>query len=309
MPAEWEHHSAVWLSWPYDDTTFPGRVHKAEEVFVQMIKALHETEAIELIVLNEAMLERVQSTLESVGVNISKVNFHITDYADVWIRDYGPTFITNNQINELAWIKWHYNAYGKSVDPYFGLVMKDNEVFFNLRKEIDKRMFEPGIVMEGGAIEVNGEGVLLTTEQCLLNKNRNPNLNKAQAERILSDNLGVHKIIWLKEGLFNDHTDGHIDEIARFVAPNKIICAYEEDANDENFQILDTNYQVLKNSTDHEGKPFEVIKLPMPHMNYEAGHSLHSTGPQDPSKKNTETEKASVSYCNFYIGNKVVLAT
>ena len=308
MPAEWEPHSAIWLAWPYDETTFPGRVDKAEKVFVQMIQALYETETVELIVLDDSMQQRVSKLLELNGIDISKVNFHATDFADVWARDYGPTFITNSRTNEQAWIKWQYNAYGKSEDPYFGLVMKDNEVFFNLRKEIDKRMFEAGVVMEGGAIEVNGKGALLTTEQCLLNKNRNPNLDKTQTEKYLQDNLGVSKIIWLKEGLVNDHTDGHIDEIARFVSPNKIVCAYEDNVNDENFKILDANYQVLKNATDQDGKPFEVIKLPMPHMNYEAGHSLHSTGPQDPSTSTT-AEKASVSYTNFYIGNEVVLAT
>lgn len=304
-PAEWQSHSAVWLAWPYDETTFPGRVGKAEAVFVKMIGALHTSETVELIVLNEAMQKHAAGLLGEAGVDIAKINFHITEFADVWTRDYGPTFITNPQTKEQAWVKWQYNGYGKSDDPYFGLVVKDNEVFFNLRKVIDKRMFEPGLVMEGGAVEVNGQGTLLSTEQCLLNPNRNPNLNKDQTEKYLKDYLGVTKIIWLKLGLFNDHTDGHIDEVARFVAPNKIVCAYEEDEEEENFKILDDNYKVLKNAVDQDGRPFEVIKFPMPHMRYDAEHSLHATGPQ---KESAEAEKASVSYMNFYIGNKVVLA-
>lgn len=307
MPAEWERHSAVWLSWPYDDTTFPGRVEKAENVFVKMIQALSKTEKVELLVLNDEMLVRVSAKLKANGVDITKINFHITDYADVWTRDYGPTFITNKKTREPAWIKWQYNAYGKAADPYFGLIMKDNEVFLNLRKTINGRMFEPPIVMEGGSIEVNGQGTLITTEQCLLNKNRNPNLTKNEIEKYLQDYLGVSKIIWLKRGLVNDHTDGHVDDIARFVATNKILVAYEDDPKDENFKILDDNYQILKNAADQDNKPFEIIKLPMPHMYYEIGHSLHATGLDN--KPGQATEKASVSYCNFYIGNKIILAT
>ena len=307
MSAEWEKHSAVWLAWPYDNTTFPGRVEKAENVFVKMIQALSETEKVELLVLNQIMLVRASAMLKLNGVDITKINFHVTDYADVWTRDYGPTFITNKKTGEQAWIKWQYNAYGKEADPYFGLIMKDNEVFLNLRKIINGRMFEPQIVMEGGSIEVNGYGTLITTEQCLLNPNRNPKLTKNEIENYLQDYLGVSKIIWLKRGLVNDHTDGHIDDIARFVAPNKILVAYEDDEKDENFKILDDNYQTLKNATDQDVQPFEIIKLPMPHMYYEIGHSLHSTGPDN--KPDKETEKASVSYCNFYIGNQIILAT
>lgn len=305
MPAEWEKHSAIWLAWPYDDTTFPGRVEKAENVFVKMIKALYETEKVELLVLNEAMLARASALLKANGVDAAKINFHVVDYADVWTRDYGPTFIINKKTKECVPIKWQYNAYGKADDPYFGMIIKDNEVFLNLKKTISEKMFDPQIVMEGGSIEVNGCGTLITTEQCLLNPNRNPSLTKNEIEKYLSDYLGVNKIIWLKQGLVNDHTDGHIDDIARFIAPNKILVAYEEDEKDENFKILDDNYQVLKNAVDQNGKPFEVVKLPMPHMYYDAGHSLHSTGPV--GEGGEEAEKAIGSYCNFYIGNQAVL--
>jgi agmatine deiminase len=305
MPAEWEDHSAVWLAWPYDDTTFPGRVPIAENFFVEMIFNLHTSEQVNLIVLNEKMEEAVKEKLLAKQVDLSKVTFYKVDFADVWIRDYGPTFITNKQSHEQAWIKWNYNGYGKAEDPYFGLVVKDGDVFFKLRGKIDKRMFEPGVAMEGGAIDVNGKGVLLTTEQCLLNPNRNPHLNKQQTEKYLIDNLGVSKIIWLKEGLVNDHTDGHIDEIARFISPDTIVCAYEENPEDENFKILDDNYKTLKKATDQDGNPFKLIKLQVPHMTYEASHSLHSLGAE---KETQEAEKAAVSYCNFYIGNTVVLA-
>lgn len=288
MPAEWENHSATWLAWPFDETTFPDRIPQAEAVFVEMITALHASETVKLLVLNDAMRIRVAALLKKSGVDSKKIDFQVTKFADVWTRDYGPIVLRNNDGKRKGWVKWAYNAYGKADDPYFAPVLIDNDVFDHI--SLPGQKFEPGIVLEGGAIEVNGRGVCLTTEQCLLNPNRNPNLSKRDMEKYLADYLGVTKTIWLKEGLVNDHTDGYIDEIARFVGPNRIVCAYEDDEADENFAILCDNYRVLKNATDGKGKPFEIIKLPMPHMQYD------------------DRTKAPVSYCNFYIANKVVLA-
>lgn len=304
MPAEWERHNAVWLAWPYDDTTFPGRVPIVEQRFVEIIKAVHASETVELLVLSQAMQDKVRAILASERIDFSKVNFHIVNFADVWTRDYGPTFLVNRREKSLGWVKWDYNGYGKADDPYFGLVVKDNNVF-NL-VSLPGKKFRPGIVLEGGGIEVNGQGTLITTEQCLLNPNRNPQLNRKQVEQYLKDYLGVAKIVWLKKGLFNDHTDGHIDDIVRFVGPNRIVSAYEDKTSDENFAAMDGNFQVLSNAVDQDGKPFEVIKLPMPHMRYESIHSVHSgigfenNGPE-------QAEKAAVSYLNFYIGNAAVL--
>jgi agmatine deiminase len=223
--------------------------------------------------------------LAAAGVNLSKVNITITEYADVWMRDYGPIFLKNQTTNELAWVKWVYNAYGKK----FPDLLKDNEVFLKLRTNIDKRMFETGIVMEGGAVELNGQGTLITTEQCLLNPNRNPRLTKEEIETYLKDFYGVKNIVWLKEGIINDHTDGHVDDCVKFVDASTIICAYEENENNPNYNILKNNYEALTKSLDQKGQPFKLIKLPMPHVNYEDG-SL-----------------APASYINFYIGNKTVL--
>jgi agmatine deiminase len=290
MPAEWTRHSAVWLAWPYDETTFPKRVEIAEKVMVEMIFHLHTSEHVNLLVLNEEMKQKAINFLKEKSVDLSKITFHITEFADVWTRDYGPTFliqVRGEGEKNPAWIKWDYNAYGKADDPFFAPVLIDQDVFNKLHLEGKK--FEPGIVMEGGAIEVNGAGTLLTTEQCLLNPNRNPHLNKEEIEQHLKDYLGVSKIIWLKNGLVNDHTDGHIDDIAKFVASDKILTAYENNPRDENYKILDDNYQTLKNATGAAGKPFEIIKMLMPHMNYEDG------------------TKAPVSYINSYIGNSVVL--
>ncbi len=294
MPAEWEKHTATWLAWPYDEITFPnGRVKKVEKIYVEIIKHLHESEDVELLVRNEKMKERVIKMLTSAKINLAKVTLHVTEYADVWIRDYGPTFITNPTIFELAWIKWQYNAYGNK----FPDLLKDNEVFLNLRRDLDKRMFEPEIFMEGGAIEVNGQGLVLTTEQCLLNKNRNTGMLKETMEKNLKNFLGAKKIIWLQKGLVNDHTDGHIDELARFVAPSKILCAYEENASEENYEILNNNYQTLLKATDNFNSPFEVVKLPIPHLVY------------DSLKPFEANEKVPASYTNFYVGNEVVLAS
>ncbi len=294
MPAEWEKHSAVWLAWPHDIITFPeGRLKKVEKIYVEIIKQIHTSEDVELLVLDEKMQQRVAKMLESSEINLAKITLHITDYADVWIRDYGPTFVKNPVTKELAWIKWQYNAYGNK----FPDLLKDNEVFLTLRKTIDKRMFEAGFIAEGGAIEVNGQGMVLATEQCLLNKNRNPKILKEEMEKNLKEYLGAKKIIWLQKGLLNDHTDGHIDELARFVAPGKILCAYEENEAEENFKILNDNYQTLLKATDNHNSPFEVIKLPIPHIVYDSGKPFEAN------------EKAPASYTNFYIGNEVVLAS
>ncbi len=287
MPAEWERHDAIWLAWPYDDTTFPGRVPAVEQRMVEIIAAIHTGERVELLVLDEAMQSKVRNMLQSAGVDLTKINFHLVLFQDVWMRDYGPIFLTNRSQKALGWVKFKYNAYGKADDPYFAPVLKDNDIFNRIK--LPGKKFETDMVLEGGSIEVNGQGTLLTTEQCLLNPNRNPHLSKEQIEQHLKDYLGVSKIIWLKRGLVNDHTDGHIDDIAKFVAPNKIICAYEEDPSDENYGILKENFEALKKATDYDNQPFEVIKMPMPHMKYDNG------------------KKAPVSYINGYIGNTVVL--
>jgi agmatine deiminase len=276
MPAEWEIHSAVWLAWPFDQTTFPNRMDRVEKSYCKIFKALEKSERVELLVLNDDTKSSVEKKLQDYNIDLKQITFHVVNYADVWTRDFGPTFLNNND-----WVKWEYNAYGKSDDPYFTDLLKDNLVFNNLKTPGNK--FSPGIVMEGGSIEVNGQGTVMTTEQCLLNPNRNPKLSKNEIEKYLKGYLGVEKIIWLKKGLINDHTDGHIDDVARFVAEDKILCTYEDDISDENYEILKSNFQILKK------EPFELITIPMPHMKYGDG------------------TKAPVSYVNFYIANKVVL--
>lgn len=289
MPAEWEKHSAVWLAWPHDNTTFPDMIPDIEKMYCQIIKDLENSEKVNLIVLDIETENKVKTLLKDFDVNLNNVVFFIQDYADVWVRDYAPITLLNKKNDSSAFVKWDYNAYGKKDDPFFADLLKDDNVFNNILENQKYEVFKPEIVLEGGAIESNGEGTLITTEQCLLNPNRNIELDKGRTEIYLKAYLGVENIIWLKDGLINDHTDGHIDEIARFVSRDTIVCAYEKDKKDSNFVILNDNFKILKSVKDQNGNKFNIIKLPMPHMNYSNG------------------EKAPVSYTNFYIGNSVIL--
>ncbi len=286
MPAEWEPHQAIWLSWPYDKIDFPDGAAEVEKTYVSLVSSIHNSEQVELLVLDKAMKERVADMLVAAGVHLSKVKFHIADYVSFWMRDTGPLFVVNRENKQQAMTKWIFNAWGNKYPEF----LKDNNIPYQMKLWLGLEMFEPGIVMEGGSLEVNGRGTLMTTEQCLLNKNRNPQLSKEKLEQYLKDYLGVKHFIWLKDGIVGDDTDGHIDDIARFVSPDTVLCAYEDDASDENHQILKDNYELLQSATDQGGKPLKIVKLPMP------GRLNDSTGRRLPA-----------SYANFYIGNTVVL--
>src|SRR3989338_7439068 len=286
MPAEWERHDAIWLAWPYDKTTFPDRVDKAEETYISIVKSIYQSEKINLLVLNHDVKNKIIEMLKKENVDFNRVNFYVEDYADVWFRDYGPIFVVNRKEKKLAMVKWNFNAWG---NKYEGL-KKDTNIPYKINKKLKSQIFEPGIVLEGGSIEVNGNGTLLTTEQCLLNKNRNPDLSKKEIENYLKNYMGVRHVIWLKEGIVGDDTDGHIDDIARFVNPGTVLCAYEENEDDENYKILKENYGILMNSTDENGNKLNVIKLPMPGF------------------VGDEEGRLPASYANFYISNKIVLA-
>lgn len=285
MPAEWEPHSATWLAWPYDADTFPGRVEKVEKAMAKIINSLYKSERVELLVLNEDMKNRAAQRIEREGTDPSEVNFHLTEYADVWLRDYGPTFIKDSS-GKVFISKWSFNAWGNK----FPELLIDGEIPEKVGKWKNIELAAADLVLEGGAIDVNGEGFCMTTEQCLLNKNRNPGITKIEIEKYLETYIGIKKTVWLHRGIVNDHTDGHVDEVARFVSPRKIVCAYEDNPKDENYEILRENYRLLQNAASTDGKPFDIIELPMPHMYYEDG------------------VKAPVSYTNFYIGNAAVLA-
>jgi agmatine deiminase len=283
MPAEWEEHDAVWLSWPHDIDTFP-EIEEVEKAYANIIKELHQGELVNLLVTDELMLARAIDLLQGKGVEVKKVRFHLLDYADVWFRDYGPSFVVNEKEKKLAMVVWSFNAWG---EKYPGL-LKDARVPRLINDDLGLECFLPPIVLEGGSVEVNGRGTVLTTEQCLLNSNRNPGWGKEEIELRLKEYLGASKVIWLKRGIAGDDTDGHVDDIARFAGPRKVLCACEEDPGDENYQPLRENYQILCGERDQDGQKLEVVKLPMPGYIGRDG-------------------RLPASYANFYIGNQVVL--
>jgi agmatine deiminase len=288
MPAEWEPHEATWLSWPKDPITWPGRVPQAQEVFAQMIEALTPKEKVRLLVDDEKAESEVRRKLASKKVNGKNLLIHRIKTVDSWIRDYGPNFLVgaHGRAPLLAYNCWIFNAWGAKYET----LMADNGIPKRISPLLNLPIFEPGIVLEGGSIEVNGKGCVLTTEQCLLNKNRNPQLGQSQIEEYLKNYLGVTKVLWLGEGIIGDDTDGHIDDLSRFVTADTIVTAIEEDPKDANYGLLQDNLKRLKSMTDPNGRPFQIIPIPMPEPVLD-----------------DEGERLPASYANFYIANEVVL--
>lgn len=286
MPAEWEPHAATWLSWPHDPVTFPDRVDKAEECYRQMIRALTKHERVNLLVKDDDTHDRVSSWAHKEGVR-NLVLWGVPT-ADVWFRDYGPIFVKRETAAgraEVALTKWRFNAWGDKYDT----LLPDNEIPYKLQPHLGLPMFEADIVMEGGSLEVNGAGTLLTTEQCLLNENRNSTLTRGDIEAKLRDFLGVRHFLWLKDGIEGDDTDGHVDDIARFVAPTTIVAAVEDDEGDPNHKPLAENLKLLRSMKDQDGRALTVVELPMP------------------GRVGDDEGRLPASYANFYVANGVVL--
>ena len=284
MPAEWEPHEAVWLAWPHNQNTFP-HIAGVENAYYAFIRAVHVSERVELFVPSAVIHRKVRARLREMGADLSRIVLHTSEYADIWIRDYGPTFVINRVLSKTAMVRWNFNAWGGKYKDQ----IPDGKMPHTINRRLLLPMFEPGIVLEGGSIDVNGRGTMLTTRACLLNPNRNPALSADQIEDKLKEFLGVEKVIWLNDGVVGDDTDGHIDDIARFVGPSTVVCAYETDIADANYPALHDNYEILRQSSDQEGKPITVIKLPMP------------------AKVADNDERYPASYTNFYIGNTVVV--
>jgi agmatine deiminase len=329
MPAEWVRHAATWLTWPKDPETWPDRVPQVEEIFLQMMATLAPHEVVNLLVDDEATEAAVRERCTFPGAE--NIRCHKITTVDSWIRDYGPNFlVSDKQLSDklqfvadpdetlaeeddklkfvgqsLAYNDWIFNAWGNKYDE----LKQDNSIPARLDNLLNVPRFEPGIVMEGGSIEVNGAGCVLTTEQCLLNPNRNPQLSKGELEQYLKNYLGVVKVLWLGEGIVGDDTDGHIDDIARFVAPNVIVCAIEEDTEDANYELLQDNLRRLQRMTDANDRAFEIVTLPMPGV-------VGDTSPGSPagqprwgdSTDKRNLDRLPASYANFYIANGVVLA-
>lgn len=284
MPAEWEPHEATWLTWPGNLITWPdGRLEIVERSYLQMMEALLPHEKVRLIVRGPAEREKVEKGLKNSGPLIRNVVFYEKPAVDSWIRDYGPTYLKGKD-GTKAWCKWRFNAWGGKYEDLF----PDNELFQD-SSMVSYRCFPKDIVLEGGSIEVDGAGTCLTSEQCLLNPNRNPHLSRKEIEKILCDYLGVQQILWLKEGVAGDDTDGHIDDIARFAAPNVIVAVTEDNPGDPNHAVLKENWELLKGMRNLKGGKWDLVKLPMP------------------SPIIVEDEPLPASYANFYIANKTVL--
>ncbi len=279
MPAEWEPHEATWLSWPKDPRTFPpGVLERVERTFAQMAGALQENEKVNVLANDSKWEGKARAALDKEGVGERNINFFHLKSADVWIRDYAPIFVKNEKGGTTA-SKWVYNAYGNKYED----LLYDNKTGESIAKESGKEVLHPGIVLEGGSVDVNGEGRMLTTEQCLLNKNRNPQLTKAQIEKFLADYLGARDIVWLKKGIEGDDTDGHVDDITRFVGRNAVVTASEGNMRDGNYKALKENMGILRNAG------LEITELPMP------------------KRLDIPERRLPVSYANFYIANKRVL--
>jgi len=295
MPAEWERHEATWLSWPRrEGVSFPGRYEQVPDIWLRMVEEISPGEFVHVNVADGEQEAEVRAVLaRSRSVRRDRVFLHRVPTDESWCRDYGPIFVVReegsgsigNGGDDLAVIDWDYNAWGGKYPPF----EHDDQVPARIAALLGVRAFRPGIVMEGGALDVNGVGTLLTTESCLLNPNRNPALSRADIERCLRDFLGVRTVVWLGEGIVGDDTDGHVDDLTRFVAGSTVVSAVEDDPADENHRPLRDNLRRLRSARDQAGRPLEVIELPMP------------------GAVTLDGQRLPASYANFYVANEVVL--
>jgi len=286
MPAEWEPHRATWLAWPHNRETWPDQLEIVKDVWAQMVNAISPRERVCLLVNDEPAQAEAEKRLKSVGAVMEQVSFHRIPTVDVWVRDYGPTFVTKGEGEaRLAFNDWIFDGWGGKYESH----RKDDGVAKTMARLLGVPVFEHPIILEGGSIDVNGRGACLTTEQCLLNPNRNPRLGRSAIEGVLGDSLGVDHFIWLGRGIVGDDTDGHVDDIARFVDPTTVVCAVEDDVRDENYVPLRENYERLQGARDQDGRKLDVFSLPMPGKVFYEGARLPA------------------SYANFYIANGLVL--
>jgi agmatine deiminase len=283
MPAEWERHTATWLSWPRrEGISFPESFDRVLPALRAMVTALIESEQVCINVSNGAHEGEARSVLS--GLPSERISFYRIPTNEPWCRDHGPVFLTRDGDPRLAVVDWDYNAWGNKYPP-FDL---DEVVPTRVAEVLKLPVFFPHMILEGGSIDVNGSGALLTSESCLLNKNRNPALSRADIERRLRDYLGVDDIFWLGDGIAGDDTDGHIDDLARFVSERAVVVVVEENRNDENYEPLQENLARLRRM-NIGGRELDVFTLPMPKKMVRDGLRLPA------------------SYANFYVANTCVL--
>lgn len=259
MPAEWEPQEAVWLSWPHKRASWPGQFRPIPYVFAEIVKQISRFQQVRI---NAAarLHARAKRLCAQAGADMGRVTFYDHPTNDAWCRDHGPIFVKNDRTGEVALTDWAYNAWGDKYPPYD----LDNEIPPSIGRALGLRRFEHPMVLEGGSIDVNGEGLLLTSEQCLLNQNRNPHLSREQIERNLKDYLGVKQVLWVGDGIIGDDTDGHIDDITRFFRADGFVTCVEPNRRDKNHQILEENLERLRAFRTPAGKKFAIVELPMP---------------------------------------------
>jgi len=286
FPAEWHKHTATWLSWPHKKASWPGKIETVYAPYSKFIKAVSEGELVCINVSDDAMEAFAKEQLLKEGVDLNQIKFFHHPTNDAWCRDHGPAFLINPKgDNKKVIVDWGYNAWGDKYPPYD----LDDVIPTLIAEKYNIPVYHPGIVMEGGSVDFNGAGTILTTTACLLNKNRNPHLTQKQIEEYLYSYYGAEQILWLGDGIVGDDTDGHIDDITRFVNEDTVVTVIEENKSDDNYHLLQENLAELKKMRLHSGKQLNVIELPMP------SPVIH------------EEQRLPASYANFYIANAAVV--
>lgn len=282
MPAEWEKHQSVWLAWPSAADLWEEDLFQAQAEFTALAENIADGgrgERLNVLVPDEKSGIAAETALRGLPVQL-----HLIPFGDIWLRDTAPLFL-KNQKNESATIRFQFNGWGgKYVLNHDALVSQKIAQVAGLRE------FVAPWILEGGSVELDGEGTCLTSRQCLLNVNRNPQMDQAAVERALSENLGVQKTLWVGDGLINDHTDGHIDTIARYIAPGTVMCMKAMRSDDPNAEILTTIQSDLESMTDAKGRKLKVVAVPSPH-----------------SVRDEDGRLMPASYVNFYISNTKVI--
>jgi len=295
MPAEWDRHEATWLAWPHNPEDWPGKFQPVPWLYAEIVRLLAAYERVHLIVQDRKEEGRAKGILRRAGADLGQVTFHLWPTDRVWTRDSGPIFVRNPE-GRVAVTNWKFNAWAKYNDWHL-----DDQLSARIAAERSLPEWKPSIrlsdgsdhrlVLEGGSIDTNGEGILLATEECLLSEvqQRNPDVSREQLERALRDFLGINQVIWLDRGVAGDDTHGHIDDISRFVSPSTIITAVEPNASDPNHEPLSENLRRLEAARTPEGKQFTIVELPLPRPVVFRGQRLPA------------------SYANFYVANGLVL--
>ncbi|HSZ34837.1 MAG TPA: agmatine deiminase family protein [Puia sp.] len=286
FPAEFELHAATWLSWPHKEASWPGKIASIYNPYCLFIKALTENEFVHINVANDEMKTFATEKLMSISVNLDMVKFYSHPTNDAWCRDHGPAFLIKPGVQQpKIIIDWNYNAWGNKYPP-FDL---DDRIPTLIAAAYEIPVLYPEIIMEGGSVDFNGKGTLITSESCLLNQNRNPMLSRSGIETYLEAFYGVDQVLWVKDGIVGDDTDGHIDDTVRFYNEDSVLTVVEENKSDENYEILQRNLSDLKKMRLLNGKQLNIAELPMP------------------DKIIYEDQRLPASYANFYIANGLVV--